>query len=263
MSKRMLGLLGAALLFAIAAYAGDVWKDKDFKQWDEKDVAKIINDSPWVKKIESGSGAGGGSSAGPPVTDVGHGNLTGTMQGEGAGSGGGEQGSSRNSDVSGPVRGARGGNGGGGGPLGGNYVVQWVSSRTMREAFARNKELSGTSPDEARKDLGTTPEGYLIVLRGSNLGAFSHVSQDELIQNSYLELKGSKVKINPVKVAAQGPEGGRVLAVIFEFPKKTATGEPTIAADEKGANFVTKVGKVELKVTFDLSKMVDKQGPDL
>jgi hypothetical protein len=133
----------------------------------------------------------------------------------------------------------------------------------MRKAFARGKELNGASADDARKGLSDTPEGYLIVLKGNNLGAFAHVSQDDLIQSSYLELKGTKVKVNPVKVAAQGPDGGRILAVIFQFPRKTATGEPTIPADEKGANFVTKIGKVELKVSFDLSKMVDGQGPDL
>jgi hypothetical protein len=263
MSKRILGMVGAALLLAIAAYAGDVWKDKDFKEWDQKDVTKIMTDSPWVKKIESGSpGGGGGASGGAPVTDVGHGNLSGTGQGTSdMGSAGGMVGGGRGADPSVGV-GAGNKGGGGGGPLGGNYSVTWASSRTMREAVARNKELNGVSPDDARKGLTDTPTGYVIVLRGNNLGAFAHASQDDLVQNSYLELKGTKVKINAIKVLAL-PEGGRPTQVLFDFPKTTATGEPTIPADEKGANFVTKIGKVELKVTFDLSKMTDKQGPDL
>jgi hypothetical protein len=132
----------------------------------------------------------------------------------------------------------------------------------MREAVARGRELNGVSPDDARKGLSDTPTGYVIILRGNNLGAFSHASQDDLVQNSYLELKGSKAKIMATRVVAL-PEGGRPTQVLFDFPRLTATGAPTIPADEKGANFVTKVGKVELKVTFDLSKMADKQGPDL
>lgn len=263
MSKRSLTVFAAALLLAFAAYATDVWKDKDFKQWDQKDVTKIMTDSPWVKKIESGSGGGGGGSAsGNPISSVGRGNLPGETEAGDAGHDGGMAPSGRGADVS-TANTGRGGGMGGGAPLGGNYSVTWASSRTVREAVARNRELSGTPADEAQKDLGTVPEDYLIVLRGNNLGAFGHASQNDLVQNSYLELKGTKVKINASKVVAQGPEGGRILAVIFAFPKKTATGEPTIPASEKGANFVTKVGKIELKVSFDISKMVDKQGPDL
>jgi hypothetical protein len=173
------------------------------------------------------------------------------------GSNGGTVGGGRGADVAPKA-------GGGGGPLGGSYVIQWASSRTMREAIARNRELSGISPDDARKDLNTVPEGYVILLRGSNLGAFAHTSQDDLIQGSYLELKSSKVKITALKVIPQsGQEGGRPTVVIFQFPRKTPTGEPTIPADEKGVNFVTKIGKVELKVGFDISKMADKQGLDL
>ena len=60
----------------------------------------------------------------------------------------------------------------------------------------------------------------------------------------------------------KGPTG-RLAAVIFEFDKKGANGEPLFAADEKGAEFTTLAGKITLKVNFDFSKMKDKQGLDL
>src|SRR5260370_36309863 len=70
MSKRILGLL-MCLSFVVLAYAGDVWKDKPYKQWEEKDVRKILMDSPWVKiaHVDANwrkSGGGGDVAARPP-----------------------------------------------------------------------------------------------------------------------------------------------------------------------------------------------------
>src|ERR1017187_5603015 len=61
MSKRMAGVLAAVLFAAVAVYASDVWKDKDFENWDQKDVDKILKDSPWTKQVQYG---GDGPAAG-------------------------------------------------------------------------------------------------------------------------------------------------------------------------------------------------------
>lgn len=42
-SMLLLGTLAAL------AWASDPWKAKPYQQWDQKDVAKILNDSPWAK----------------------------------------------------------------------------------------------------------------------------------------------------------------------------------------------------------------------
>ncbi len=262
MSKRSLAVFAAAFLLALAAYATDDWKDKDFTDWDQKDVTKILTDSPWVKKIDLGSGGGGGgAAAAAPVSDVGHSTLSGTDNSDVGRHGGGMPAGGGGADASGAPSDAS--RGGGGGTLSGSYTIQWASSLTYREAYARNRELSGVSARETRKDLDKEQEGYIISLRGDYLAPFSRTSQDILLKNSYLELKGSKAKINPEKIIPQGPVGGLPVAVFFQFPKKTATGEPTIPANEKGLNFVTKIGKIELKVSFDLTKMTDKKGRDL
>lgn len=41
-------LIVAALVFA----GGDPWKAKPYQQWDDKDVKKILEDSPWAKVIQ-------------------------------------------------------------------------------------------------------------------------------------------------------------------------------------------------------------------
>src|SRR5579883_3075313 len=78
------------LLFTISLtlWAADFWQTKSFTDWDEKEVHKILTDSPWAKKLLVSlpmGGRGGGGVAG----------------------GGGNAGA--------------GGRGGRGGPAGGNY----------------------------------------------------------------------------------------------------------------------------------------------
>lgn len=59
MAKRLLGFFVALLFIAVAVYAGDAWKDKDFKTWDQKDVQKILNDSPGRGRFRLGCPVGG------------------------------------------------------------------------------------------------------------------------------------------------------------------------------------------------------------
>jgi hypothetical protein len=61
----------------------------------------------------------------------------------------------------------------------------------------------------------------------------------------------------------QTSQSGNLVAILFDFPQKTSAGEPTIAPGEKSAEFSAKAGSLPLKVTFDISKMSTKQGPDL
>ena len=50
---------GTALLaIAAAAWAGgDVWKTKPYSQWDQKDIATILQSSPWAKPAQQVQGA--------------------------------------------------------------------------------------------------------------------------------------------------------------------------------------------------------------
>jgi hypothetical protein len=40
------------LATAIAAVAADFWEKKEYKEWSQKDCAKLLQDSPWAKKLE-------------------------------------------------------------------------------------------------------------------------------------------------------------------------------------------------------------------
>jgi hypothetical protein len=252
MSKKMrvMGLMAACMLVAAAVYAGDVWKDKDFQNWDLKDVQKILTESPWSHKIQYGGGGSGAMDSPFTVSgDAGHG---------GTGSSGGP------TETSGRDKTAANGTGAmqGMGPQS-NYTITWYSSRTIREAMARKKELEGATPDDARKDLSTEPPNYVVAVLGTNLMAFGKDQADDLKAHSYLMSKTTKEKISPTKVFIQrGPDGRRPTAVFYEFAKTTPAGEPTIAKNEKGVEFFTQAGNTPIKIQFDLSKMSDKQGTD-
>ena len=38
-------------LCALCVWAADVWTAKPFTDWSEKDVQKVLSDSPWTAKV--------------------------------------------------------------------------------------------------------------------------------------------------------------------------------------------------------------------
>ena len=245
MSKKILGVLAAVLFASFVVYAGDAWKDKDFEKWDQKDVDKILKDSPWSKAVQYGGGGSGAmeSPLSVPGSEAAH-----SSNGGGSGRNG----------VS--ATGSLGASEGMGAAT--SFYVRWYSSRTVREAMARQREMNGTPAEEARKSLEGEIETYEVLLQSTNLGAFAKEGEAALKDHSYLMLKSNKDKIAPSKVTIIKGQGDRVAAVQFDFPRKKDSGEPTLAPGEKGVEFFTKAGTTPLSVSFDLSKMADKRGAD-
>jgi hypothetical protein len=250
MSKKIAGVLAAVLFAAVVVCASVVWKDKDFDKWDQKDVEKILKDSPWSKQVQYGGGGTGAMEAplSSPGSDAAH---------DGNGGGGGGGGNGRNGLSASGSLGASQGMG-----AATNFFVRWYSSRTVREAMARQRELNGTPADEARKSLEGEIDSYEVLLQSTNLAAFAKEGEAALKDHSYLMLKSNKDKIAPSKVTLIKGQGDRVAAVQFDFPRKKDSGEPTLGPGEKGVEFFTKAGATPLTVSFDLSKMADKKGAD-
>jgi hypothetical protein len=249
MSKKIAGVLAAVLFAAVVVCASDVWKDKDYQSWDQKDVDKILKDSPWTRTVQFGGGGSAGMDA--PLTATG--NAAHSDQSvSGTSSGGGGR----------PTSAINGTKGSAGVGEEMNFIISWYSSRTIREALERRRELGGGTPsDDAKKNMTTELPTFQVLVRANNLGMFAKDS-DALKAVSYLMPKSTKEKIVPTSVTVQKGQGDRPVAIVYEFPKKTASGEPTIAANEKGVEFFTQSGKTQLKVSFDITKMADKQGAD-
>jgi len=231
-------VVAAALAFALAALAADPWKEKAPEQWSQSEVQKILNDSPWSRPYEvmQQSFAAGGS---------GNDMVGGTG---GASSGGGKRKTSGSDESMQNGRFI-------------TYVAQWYSSRTVRAAQLRKAVFAGAAPGSDHPLL-QVPENYQVVLQSADMSLFAKLG-DGLKKTTYLEMKTTHQRIAPSQVIVLQGNGGRPLGVAFEFPKKTASGEPTVAADEKSIDFVSGTDDLKLKFRFDLGKMIDQKGADL
>jgi hypothetical protein len=239
-------------LACVAVLAASDWRDKDPQSWDQKDVQKILSDSPWSKQLALGMAADGSLSQNAPAIGT-----MGTSETSGGGPGGARPGAGPGPRDNGPT-----GASGDFAPLA-KFSVRWNSSRTIREALFREKELTGAPLDQARKDLDAKYDAYQISITGPDLRAFVKEGAANLKAHSYLMLKSTKQQIAPSNIIIQAREDGTLVAVLFEFPRTTAAGEPSIAPSEKSVEFAAKVGNLPLKVTFDLWKMSTKEGADL
>lgn len=220
--KKTAGLL---LVFALCLMAADFWK-KPFTEWSDKDVMKMMTDSPWAKSTSismggppppaGGLGGGGG---------FGHGGLPGGPQGGASGA----------PDISGP-----------------SFVVKWQTALPIRQAMVRLKY--GAEADksaDAQKILAQQEPSYEIVLSGP-LGFFLRGAPDELTKalTDVTALSTHRTgDIKPVRIEVSNP--GRTMEVLFAFPRSMP-----FTADDKEVEFTTKLGTSTLRYKFKLKDMI-------
>ena len=225
-------LIGSVMIvLAAVVFAGnDPWKAKPYQQWDEKDVRKILGDSPWSKVIQvdatwkNRKDLSADDSIQPPATTTPA--PAGKM---------GQLGQSP------PASANPGGTPAGGAIDPGNsaaqatFAVRWVSSRTLQRAVARNAELAGQlKPEDAEKQLASSPDVYEVAVTGPDMRPFQSADEDTLKLGAALIDKKSKQRISPSKVEiSRAADGKKVQALAFIFPKKAGNGEPAIPEDEK------------------------------
>jgi hypothetical protein len=243
------------LLMAALAWASDPWKDKSYQQWDQKDISKVLNSSPWVKEVTVSASWKDGRRA---QMQVPMGAPTGGGEGGQPQMGGGEGGGMQTAPATTPTMAPA--------PVENQatFRVRWLSSRTMREALVRMQVLDGKMNQATGEQYITQePKDYQIVLFGPDMSPFASLNEDALAKDAYLEMKKSKLKVVPTSVQIQrSADEKTILAITFSFPK-AANGQPTIAPDEKGIMFACAVPGVGLRFGFDPQKMADKQGRDL
>ena len=243
--RSRVALLLAFLALAVAAWAGDPWKEKIYKEWNQEEVNKILADSPWSRPVSVLAlwRVGGGSTPG--------------------GSGGGGRGGGQVT-TGGENPGARGGGGGGGGAPEAHFVLRWGSTRTAREALARLAVFRGMAEADAEKILNVPVTDHQIVLYGSDMAPFAKSDEKSLMDRTFLKLKRNKQKISPTRVEIKrAPDGKKISGIVFYFPMKSDAGEPVIAPDEKGVDFECRTDEVSIRQSFEPQKMVSKAGPDL
>ena len=230
-----------ALLFAIDLWAGGPWKQKSYKLWSESEVRKILNESPWAKRIEMEGG---------PAKHAGMESPEDGGASEGAGGEESDEGGGRGEDNE---RGRI------------TFVVRWVSSRTIRQAWVRGEVLQKRIPEtETDKFLPPPSEDSQLLIVGRDMKLFEKLDEAALRANSFILRTKSKQRIAPSAVhIVRLQDGKRIKGILFHFPKTLLVSESMPASDDKDLKFVSHAGTTEIKASFDLDKMVDNEGIDL
>jgi hypothetical protein len=242
----LIACLALGTVAALAWAGGDAWKSKPFAQWDEKDVRRILNDSPWSKVIQvPAAWATGDDSAGTPTVAS----------------------AAQEHSANGGIMGDRGTGAAPAAPKvpQATFVLRWLSSRTVREAVLRGEVLSGRMKEEdAEKKVAEPLQVYQVMIVGPDMKPFQGGDEKALVEKTYLVLKKTKQKVAAAGVEFQrGSDGKTVQVVAFSFPQKSASGEATIPPDEKSVEFNSSVGGANIRASFEIPKMEDAKGRDL
>jgi hypothetical protein len=233
-------VVAVALFLAIDLWAGDPWKEKSYEVWNEKDVRKILNESPWAKRIEVEGPQTKG--AGLAAEEAATGEGAGGEEAEGAGG--------RSEDNE---RGRI------------TLVVRWVSSRTLRQAWVRSEVLQKRIAEtDTAKFLPPSSDDAELLIVGTDMSPFEKLDENALRTKSFLLRTKSKQRIEPGAVRiVRLPDGRGIKGILFHFPKKILATPSTLPIYDNDLKFVSRTGKTEIRVSFDLQQMFDHEGLDL
>jgi hypothetical protein len=257
--KPLVKALALVCVASLLAWAGDPWKEKPYTEWNEKDVQKVLNDSPWARTVrvtvswrplpvgreigsEGGAAAAGAQPAG--VQSPGEMGLPSAAPGQSGAP-------ASPSDVALRVPQAE-------------FLIRWVSALTVRQALVRNAELAGNPLQDPGQLLQAQPDFYQILVHGADLTPFAGVTEAELQARAGLHVGSTKKKLAPVAVQLlRSNAGGRLQGVLFQFPRRDASGEAIVPANEKSLEFFCAVKSLSLRAKFDPRKMTNREGLDL
>jgi len=251
--------LFCALLIGITLMgAGDPWKEKPWREWDEKDLAQIMGDSPWTRPVKVEATWRTARSAPRPAAQEARGenvrmSTPTTTEPRKAGDRG---------PLSGSEPGVREENGAAQSSQA-SFTVRWASSRALRQAVARMNTMSGAPVEEMEKLIAVRPPNHEIVIFGPDMTPFTPLQPDELREGTKLILKSSKKELPPATVSLnRSPDAARIVSVVFVFPEKDQAGSPLITGAEKSIEFRCQAGKTLLRVNFEPHKMVTRDGAE-
>jgi hypothetical protein len=229
MGRRISLLCLAGLLAAGVALGEDFWEKREYMQWTDSEVKKLLTDSPWAKDV----------SVTAPMAALGRGQRAVETNTDAESTGGGG-------------RRGRGGGGGGGAAPSEAIVTINVSFRSalpMRKALVRSRLGAGaTVPPDALELLNKDQGEYVIVVSGVPAAMARAIQDPALLEKSTIRA-GKK---SPVVAAALNVQPRtQTVDVVYIFPKS-----PAITADDKDVEVMLKVGPIEAKRKFNLKDMV-------
>jgi hypothetical protein len=201
--------------FAFPLFAADFWQAKKPSEWSEKEVHKILTDSPWAHSVSVVSGkavkrAGGNSGGGLG---------TGTSS---RGTSGGRNNPNMGMGGTSPRGTGGGGNSGGGSKPTVEVQIRWSSAKPVKLAKARSQfGMEADSRKEVADMVNQDEKSYIVTVDGlpplvARGGAAKLKSS--LTKRCALVCKG-KPDLTPSDVEVS--EGGGGYGALVRFPKDT------------------------------------------
>ena len=226
MRKQCTRIAMVALASVTLLWAGGFCEKKAYSDWNEKDLKKMFNNSPWAKQvsISMGGGMGGGM---------------GGRGGGGRGGGGGGLG------------------GGGGGGYGGgaprpsmNLVIRRSSSLPVKQAMVKMQFGSEAETAKEAQDILARPETHYVVTVSGLPARMARMAQnpERIQQSAFLvrkhkpDLGAEHVQVIPTKQSVD---------LHLAFPRT----EP-ITLEDKNVELKLALGPIQVKKKFKLKDMV-------
>ena len=145
------------------------------------------------------------------------------------------------------------------------FVIRWVSSRTIRQAWVRGEVLQKRVPEtDTDKFLPPPSDDSQLLVVGRDMSLFEKLDEATLRSKSFLLRTKSKQIISPDAVEiVHLPDGKRIKGILFHFPKRLVMSQSTPSIGDNDLKFVSHAGTTEIKASFELQQMVDSEGIDL
>ena len=238
--------LFAALASAVLS-AADVWEVKPFQDWTDKDLRKVVNNSPWARQtlavLGNATSNPPGTNAQPTVSDASSNDTSVTSAGRGAG-GTEPMGGTPRDFGRGPEAVQ---------PSGIPVIIRWHSALPLRQAQMRGKygKEAATSP-EAQRFLAQDPAIYVVGVAGLGGSIVSAGAGDQAKQNiaqkTTLRVKG-KDPLRPI--AVDFVPNGSAVDVLIGFPRAMP-----IKLEDQEVELVSQIGSATVRCRFRLKEMV-------
>lgn len=216
-------------VFALAAVAGAQKKYKPWMEWSEKDVTKMLNDSPW----------------GQTQTDTNTAEMFFSPTSSQVRNASREQQGALNQAVN----------------L--NFRIRFLSAKPIREAFARQIISKDPKATESLKAFAEqTSDKYIVVavdfdspdrrMSGPAMQAFASANPGQMKTTTYLEIKDGK-RVFLDQYMQPGNDG---MGAKFVFPKMV-NGEPFVTANSGYVRFYAEVTPtIKLNMRFKIADMM-------
>ncbi len=253
MRRIVISALVGLLLASTALWGADFWEEKEYSQWTDKELQKMMMNSPWAKQVLVSRGGGGGSLGLPG--QAGGGARGGGRGGGGGGGGGGGRGGGG---------GGRGGGGGGGGGQAGpppmQLWVRWNSAVPLKQGIVRNQTgMEGEANPDQVEFLGREEPNYIVSVSGLPAQMARLAQNTERLKGAAMLERKKMDPIMPEAVEVQESQSG--LTIYFMFPRSAG-----IDVADKEVEFVLKLagggggrgGGLDVKKKFKLKDMLYK-----